>query len=310
MIKVKSLIFIVFYLVVYIDSHAQDVFVSEDKEWTYAMIVGDGYAETVLRYSQLVEGLEVVNGKTYFKISNSEVEKDSDAGLMREEGQKVYFIPQDSTEEILLYDFSLDLGDTIEVNDWLKSLPGYEYLLGDRMIVNEIDSIEGFSGEMLKRIYLKGESFGGLTWIENLGNSYGSLTRPRGYPAYDDHPRPNLMCVQRGEDILYEKIYTASNKNGELIAAYDCDGQIMPNEEDSEVECNDVAFYPNPFTHSLFVESSECLEYIFIYSPNGHLISSIYHPNDMIDLSQLSQGVYYLKFETLEKIEYRCILKY
>lgn len=283
-------------------------FLSEAKEWTYCMIVGNAYSQTGLLYSQVIEGVEQVNGLDYYRITNSEVEDVSDAGLIREDGQRIYFIPQDSTEEVLLYDFGVEVGDSIPVNNWLLSLPGYEHLVGDYLHVISIDTIMSYTGEALKSIYLEGDSnASGARWIEQIGDVYGSFTRPRMYPAPDYDQRPNLICVQENGNTIYEKTMNTSVVMGPQDS-YGCGGLLSSTEEHTS-EIANINLYPNPFTTKLYIDNAQAIEELSIYSTTGQLISVLKTVNSAIDLSHLDKGVYFIELKTKEGRSYRHIVK-
>jgi hypothetical protein len=59
--------------------------------------------------TQTLIGDSLYNNLTYAKLSGSSSLTGEDSGLLRVENEKVFFIPKDSIEEILLYDFSLEV---------------------------------------------------------------------------------------------------------------------------------------------------------------------------------------------------------
>lgn len=129
-------------------------------------------------YSCVADGDTVANGHTYKKVYSysTRTYNPSKAKLeyaFREEGQKIYALPNDINNkylpekngEVLLYDFSLQEGDKFPI---LNSKQG-------GCIVNKVDSVE-INGRKYKQI-----SFSGIDiWVEGIG----SLSRPFGYPLF------------------------------------------------------------------------------------------------------------------------------
>ncbi|MBL7899590.1 MAG: hypothetical protein JNJ99_13715, partial [Crocinitomicaceae bacterium] len=82
-------------------------------------------------------------------------------GAYRDNGGQVFFIPKDSTAEIIWYDFTLDEGDTI--NSYSETL-----WMCDYYIVSNIDSVE------INGIYRTIVEFEmGDPWIEGIGCTSG-----------------------------------------------------------------------------------------------------------------------------------------
>ncbi len=131
---------------------------------------------------------------------------------------------------------------------------------------------------------------------------------PVGTTAFTDSPPAGLtgidyvvkMITQTG--CTAEKIQdfntTRSNKEkGNFI--------VGQGTGDSNNELNENSFsfslYPNPFSNSIEIEISEAGvgQLMFVYNPNGQLLKTI-QINDVhqtIDLSALSQGLYYIKID-------------
>ena len=113
-------------------------FPSENGSWSFLHC--DVQSNISWQSGQGLQGDSLHNNLSYSKISKSLLEPD-DSGLLRVENEKVFFIPKDSIEEILLYDFSLEAGDTFQLADnWFLFSPDY-------LVVNSIDSILIMNGD-------------------------------------------------------------------------------------------------------------------------------------------------------------------
>lgn len=98
----------------------------------------------------------LINATNYTKVEICQV--GSYEGAIRDDNGKVYYVPEDSTAEILLYDFTLDSGDTVYEGKWQVPWD---------MEITQIDSVLIF-GEYHKKIQLEG-----AIWIEGIGNVNG-----------------------------------------------------------------------------------------------------------------------------------------
>ena len=114
------------------------------------------------------------DGRTYEALySKTDDGAEQLEGLLREEGGRVYLYKESQGREILLYDFTLEVGDEIDLA--VYSNRRYTVISVDELVVN---------GERLKSILLKpsdlteDEGDTALNWIEGIGN----LCKP----IYDD----------------------------------------------------------------------------------------------------------------------------
>ena len=128
-------------------------------------------------------------------------------------------------EEVLFFDFSVNIGDTIQN---INCRP-YD----DRLIVQDIDTIE--IGNLLrKRIYFWPYTW--VIWIEGIGNVRGLLFTSGDVPTnglYND-----LICFKQNDTILYfNEDYS------------DCI-PVITGASNKESVSSDITVYPNPVTGS------------------------------------------------------------
>lgn len=256
---------------------AQVAFPTLDAHWCY-----DGYTELsfdpwpyCISPSELVE----LNGKTYSKINyfphpNESIEQEI---LYRGEDRKFYVIPQDSTEEILIYDFDLEVGDTF-VATWGWQIWGAEVLE-----VWNTDTIITADGVARKRISLQSNSSSG-TWVEGIGSENWIFV----YPSY-------TRWLEAGYD------FTCHFQGGEPIHslwsnAEFCDLDALTNT--SEIKLG-LDFYPNPVNNILNISTSEInIEKIKIIDLSGNTVyqKKINAQNFHLETeSILKSGVYLLQ---------------
>lgn len=144
-------------------------------------------------------GDTLINGKTYSQVvtlqedSTGTVTGKSYLSAVRVEGEQVWVFPQGFSDEILLYDFSLEANDQILLLDFFSG----------SQLTRTVDSVkvENLAGADRRVIYFKpdlpGES--GEFWIEGFGSNYGVLWRAY-LPGADIGFQ--LLCFQHGDEYL------------------------------------------------------------------------------------------------------------
>lgn len=131
-------------------------------------------------YNQLVQlQLDVngeVTGKTYF-------------AAVRTEGPKVWVVPQAATAEVLLYDYSLQAGQQVQLLN----------LTTGEQVSRTVDSVkvENIASANRRVIYFKPEaSESGEFWIQGIGSNYGVLWRA--HVPFPDFAFA-LLCFQHAD---------------------------------------------------------------------------------------------------------------
>jgi hypothetical protein len=194
------------------------------------------------------------------------------AGYIREDIQskKTYFLSKYAKDEILLYDFSLAMGDVIKV----KTIWGSEY-----DTVSKIDSIV-YMGQKRLTITLT-NGYNSLDWIEGIGSKQGFL--------YTNYYPGTLLCLTSYSELLY--------KND---AGYDdCIIALYEKIDDVPIQ-NKVKIYPNPASDYIKVEKDKTIESIKILDLYGHVLAQ-YKPNQksyVISLSPLDKGLYLINIDS------------
>lgn len=193
------------------------------------------------------------------------------AGVIRDDtiSNKVYgFRPGFDTSEVVLMDYNLDVGDTV-IFDWT---------------VNSIDSIL-INGNYRKRWFYDQSS---KYFIQGIGTSLGLL---EGYfnILAGSGPHCQLICVK---DTLASQIIYDSGVLSELGC------QKITAVSENEL-LQGVSVYPNPVTEELNVQIGEEPKEFVILDLKGRPLSiGLLDPvNSIIDLQDLSSGIYILKVE-------------
>ncbi|MCF8232239.1 MAG: T9SS type A sorting domain-containing protein [Bacteroidales bacterium] len=139
-----------------------------------------------------------MNGQEYFSV----LESDDSAqtwygwGYLREDtmNQQVYYYTPDDGE-CLLYDFKLNEGDTVTINNPYMNVWDYT------MVCDSIDFIT-VNGGMKKRLFMKGvaREYYSDVWIQGVGSTHGLLCSGMTPPGGHNE----LLCCSQNGELLYE----------------------------------------------------------------------------------------------------------
>jgi len=184
-------------------SQAQNGFQITDttKQWNTVFggfVVFAVYEISETRINKIGNQVEM-NGQEYFSVLESDDSSQTwyGYGYLREDTinqQVFYYTPNDG--ECLLYDFELEEGDTVTINN------PYMNVWDCTMVCDSIDFIT-VNGGMKKRLFMKSvakDYYYSDVWIQGIGSTRGLLcsgmTPPGGHNEL-------LCCYQNGE-LLYE----------------------------------------------------------------------------------------------------------
>lgn len=185
-------------------------FPSSNTVWSeyHRASLSEGYSYYYFR-NILANKDTTIGAKTYHQLfyshSDTVYNENSPAaynGGIRESNRQVFYLPKDSVNEYLLYDFSLQIGDKIKYD---YSVFSYKYGLGptDSLLVSSIDSLLLIDGLYHKRIYL---SYGiyplfWASWIEGVGNNMGLLCPVAMMPT--SGVENVLGCLKQNYEIVF-----------------------------------------------------------------------------------------------------------
>ena len=205
----------------------------------------------------------IIKGRTYKKlyIFYDTVFNKKNArcvgGIREDSAKRIYYTgenihslkPVFFSGEILLYDFSLGVNDTL----WDGNFDPPEYL-----VVSNIDTIQ--IGNTLRKEYSFYHYFW-VKWIEGIGNINGLLFTSGDLPTGGCNN--NLLCFKQNDTILY--------LNG---------GECMPFISDIKkrtINASKIKIYPNPVNEGLmqFDFDKIKIQDIKIISCKGHIIENI-----------------------------------
>ena len=197
-------------------------------------------------------------------------------GALRENENKVYFYLFANETEALLYDFSLNVGES-----FISTHNSFEYQgCPIEMEVSLIDTVTIENGEQRQRINFSD----GEEWINGIGSLYG-LVYVGVYQCIIDMYY-NLSCCHENNELIFQ----SSNFDKCLI-------NIVGLNENSIQIANSVC--PNPFTQSTLLNfdySSSQTYRLQIINSTGQVVKEINQINSckvVISGDQLKSGIYF-----------------
>ena len=145
----------------------------------------------------------LINGQQYKMLESNESGSFTYDGAMREDAARIYFVPEGSAHEYLLYDFNAQVGQTL-TNLWIGGLES-EYNQISSVTVDRIEGIAPSRNFVLTYLY-QGEYLLYFNWIEGVGMASG----PAGWGAFPGEPvdpTPELLCAYKNGEQVYVSNY-------------------------------------------------------------------------------------------------------
>ena len=194
----------------------------------------------------------------------------------RVDGQKVWVIANGTNDEILLYDFGVEVGDTLHLQFADIGLELNYYT----------ESIEQINVGGTLRKMIRFETSYGIPdfWIEGIGSIMGPLDR--GFFLVD--AQPSLTCYLKDGDVVYKTAAEQECESGLTCAI------VSSSEEAPEV--NVFKIFPNPADAGIWVESDvQSAIQVDIFTADGRLISKTEYPDGRmtrVHTGALAPGIY------------------
>jgi len=240
-------------------------------------------------------------------------------GFLREDSvnKKVYFYDQFSyptpnlDSERLLYDFDIDVGDTIDIfyraaeNNPMQPI---------RLVVDSIGIGDRFNDGLLgpfsmppliddsARVFNlqpagpnpSNNSERSITWVEGVGSVAGPMRSGKAGGLFLEY---DLVCFHQNEQLEY---YSVSNPN--LDSSSDSCASIVSLEA---AEKKSYRIYPNPTTESFIIEYNHPIASFQIYNAKGQIV---YQAQEVkatkleINLADLPKGIYFIRLQLRETV--------
>lgn len=260
-------------------SLAQAAFPVSNANWCYPGYGDHGEPNGVLCITPIEE--VQLNGLVYTRI---DFKRHPDAALesllYREENRKLFVLPQDSVNEILVYDFGLSVGDVFSTN-W-----GWALYDSIHLTVTQIDTLITADGVSRKRMTLTNDSAGLYgTWLEGIGN----LEWVFAYPAYQGTVSGGFVFGCHAVDGLLLYPFNISSP------ASPCG--VVGTKNDAQTATT-IEIIPNPVGDNLFIQQLHNLNTIRIITIAGEIIYESSCNNGIQELAipfHWPSGVYLLQ---------------
>jgi len=279
--KTKLLFSFVCYLVLQANAQmSNNTIVNDNSAWaTLSYIALDDSGNALTQY-HFFDGDSIFNEKTYKKIFYYRDEQHTKrffAGLIREENLKTYCAPyhiglETLLEERVLYNFSLEQGDTFEYPISYSETETLYVLQSDSVLINN---------EQKKRLIIVPEN--NINWvidtiIENVGSLHG-LLYPLCYMC--DGAFHELLCYTENGELVYQNPNRTKCYYDKLTLV-------------QTIEIRNCSVFPNAVDDVLYISclNNEILR-IEIFDNLGRQIYKSY--KNTIDVSSFSKGLYLLK---------------
>ncbi|MFT5436258.1 MAG: hypothetical protein ACI840_000902 [Ulvibacter sp.] len=227
-----------------------------------------------------VAGETVIGSQTYKSVY---INGEEGSCLVREENGIIYRYDVTNSQDVIMYDFTLDLGDIFEFpqlmyESYCASLGSYNSL--PEMTVVAVTT-EMIANETRKVIEFDYYSESGYTcfWIEGIGSSLG----------FD--PVGDIIDIGNA----YLVCYTKNGNTYFFNDATDCDNTTIVGITDFSSE--EIILYPNPVTRTSILQlpSTFSVDLIRVYDINGRLIKEESISKDYISIKMMDfrSGVYF-----------------
>lgn len=303
----KALLILVFFNTFFGVSIAQEYYEFPDSntywyEWHRPALFWWPGHESYSNIFGLLNQDTLINDKYYhklFKFNNDSLLQDSAkyVGAIREdENKKVFYVGPDyygegtyDSVDIILYDFSLSVGDT-----FTNGL----FTINENLIVSEIDSV--LIGDTYRR-RINFQNYSWVKWIEGIGNQSGVIFYSGDLPTNGIWNW--LVCYSENDEILYH--------NPEFEECYYYN---LTNIDNNFIDF-DVIIKPNPCNGSFITVISESkINSILIYNLLGDLVlhkKSLNNNYYKIDVKNLNKGSYILKaiLDNKEKVVKKLLIQ-
>jgi len=285
---------------IYLNAQTYYPFLGGDKKWNILHASNSWPEDSGYYYTEQIKfgNDTLINEITYKVIISSKdslLTKWSTIGFIREniEEKNIFYLPVNK-KEILLYDFSVEVNDTIETMFRFGEPCGVLDSIVKYVVIST-DSIK-ISNQERKKINLKCLTYPyniTYSYIEGIGSIFG-LFAPC-FPIMPGSENTHLLCFYEDDNLVYKDSYYNDCFYWLVSETY----QNMPPL---------ISIYPNPSNGYFIIESkniypSEKVD-IFIFNSSGNLLlkSSIDNEYKVINLSFIGKGLYFYSIVFKNKV--------
>lgn len=288
----KIYLFLLFLLGLTTNSFSQ-TFPTENVLWDQAYI---GFGGFPLPEYFVLCGDTTISNQTYnklYQIYPSLVDENHQLtyiGGTRSEGEQVYLRRRDN-EEILFYDFSLEVGDSVQIKS------AYPDFFGDYDVQMEVSEVGTtmVGGMQRKTIHFIYNFTHEEIWIEGIGSTDGLITRGLFVEPFISDYEPFLVCFKQDNITQYQV------DDEFLCSDFTYEGDCQSTTSTDEVEVNIFTVAPNPFRETIRIHFENRIEgtpqvQLFDLAGKGVSINySIGSQNIEIKTALKEPGIYFLQ---------------
>ncbi len=283
--KNTFIITLLFFAAIGLNAQEYEPIIQDGNEWhtLQATVPGFPHPEQYATLIHCFAGDTMIDGRVYHEIMETVNSGHAPmlVGVIREENQKLWYrrvlLDASLSEEILLYDFTVSIGDSLVVGG-LSSL---------KMVVDSV-SLENIGGKDRKKIELRYENEEQIseTWIEGLGSDQGLL--------YSGWSNPEItggyyraLCFHHDGELIWQ------NEDYEACV-------ITSTVEEAE---GAFSLYPNPTSNEVRIVGVDVRE-VLVYNAFGQLVKTVKNTNE-ISVERMPAGVYLLRIQDKRGLFYK-----
>ena len=284
----KKLILVI--AIVFFASNSYSQYLIDGLKWNNTTGGTDDWGVNLHRnFTYKVEGDTTIGGVDYKLVKKNYPDINQEwttAFCLREDSRKWYIIgayEPHISDEVLLYDFSLETGDSI-YNAWAQS---YSSVIehGDTVLEN---------GQTRKYLILGEDNLPPTMndmWIEGLGSASCHVELPCFYLNIIDACAISL-CLSNNDELLFTSFPN--------LHCYDSGGNFFTSLNKIEQEDNSITLYPNPASKEVNISSESIINSIEVFNSFGQRIyqEKTKLKEKTIDISSFSKGVYIIGVNT------------
>lgn len=285
----KKIILFIAFIIIYGSNYSQTYYplVDTNRIWSTLYQTDDTSSPYFVQKTEFIKFSidTLIRGKFYkknFKSNDSLMINWKENGFIREDSlKKVYYLSNENSNEILIYDFNITINDTIK-------LPQFDA----QLVVDSINYIE-IGEHQRKQIYLS-SSNGSEVWIEGIGSLFGILNSGLGIPCGGSY---HLLCFTENNNLLYQ--------NNEFNTCY------LFTDITEEIINTKIKVFPNPVEDFLIIEIDlhyGKYYYLNFYNVFGTTIKSIVihkgYNRLYINNLKLQTGIYFYNIYDVDKTLY------
>lgn len=213
-------------------------------------------------------------------------------GALRYDLGQVFFVPLDSISEFLLYDFTLNVGESADVilMNGNAAWPSVDYST-TIVTVQNVDTIT-VNGTLRRRLDL-----GGAFWIEGIGNTFGLFMEP--WMNVSMYFR-ELVCASENDTIVYDHYAFPQYLDQGLSGS--CDLTLSVDEKSQENA--GLRMFPNPTDGDFTLTTSIPSGKVTLFNAAGVQIyeSQLVSGKLSVSAKNLRPGIYLIHFESGDHI--------